>query len=82
MKRHGYIQPTPATAELWTALSEAKRRRDFVEVGRLSATIRTETIRNGQSHDSTSDSDSGADSVGGVGGLGKVDGKISNQSTS
>ena len=70
MKRHGYIQPTPATAELWTALSEAKRRRDFVEVGRLSATIRTETIRNGQSHDSTSDSDSGADSVGGVGGQG------------
>ncbi|MCB1714151.1 MAG: hypothetical protein KDK05_03355 [Candidatus Competibacteraceae bacterium] len=68
MKRHGYIQPTPATAELWTALSEAKRRRDFVEVGRLSATIRTETIRNGQPHDSTSDSNTGVDSVGGVGG--------------
>ena len=47
MKRHGYIQPTPATAELWTALAEAKRRRDFVEVGRLSAEIRTKTIRDG-----------------------------------
>lgn len=52
LKSHGYIRPTPATADLWWSLTEAKQRQDYAEVGRLSALIRTETQRNGQPNNS------------------------------
>jgi hypothetical protein len=45
MTAQGCIQPIPATAELWQQLAAAKQRGDYVEVGRLSDTIRRETIR-------------------------------------
>ena len=82
MKRQGYIQPTPATAELWSVLSEAKARQDYVEVGRLSAVIRTETIRNGQHRDSIGNSGGESDCFGVAVGMETVDGKIGNQSAS
>ena len=65
MRRSGYIQPTPATAELWQQLAVAKAQRDFGEVGRLTAEIRTMTIRNGQHRDSLGDSGDSNDRVGG-----------------
>ena len=68
MKTHGYIQPIAATQEPWQQLRTAKASRNFIEVGRLSAEIRTITIRNGQLQNSIGNSGTSADSVGGAGG--------------
>jgi len=40
----GYIQPIPATADLWRQLAIAKAAKDRREIGRLSDAIRRATI--------------------------------------
>ncbi len=45
MKTTGYIQPQPHTQAMWDELAQAKAQRDYVKVGKLSADIRTATIR-------------------------------------
>lgn len=44
-KLAGYIQPQPHTRALWDELQAAKAAGDKVAIGKLSAEIRTRTVR-------------------------------------
>ncbi len=51
MKTTGYIKPQPHTQALWDELRQAKAAKDYVKVGKLSADIRTATIRGSEDGD-------------------------------
>ena len=72
MRLQGYIQPAPATAELWQRIATAKANGDKNEVYRLSAEA-WGIYRNGQHHNSLGNSGDSNDRVGGDDGQAVID---------